>query len=128
VSFAKGPMASRCAPPTRNLTVTSKGVFVVARLSTRPPASFTPAVVAYVIAWRLFIGFGEKFPYGSDSLRAALGFGSRPFFPETTYELEIQVWIPYGLALIGAVLFFVTALYTVWRSLNWVLAGEEPAT
>lgn len=85
------------------------------------------AVVAYVIAWRLFVGFGEKFPYGSDAFRAAFGFGSRPFFPETTYELEIQVWIPYGLALIGAVLFFVTAVYTVWRSLNWVLQGEERA-
>jgi hypothetical protein len=56
---------------------------------------------------------------------AALGMGSRPFFPETTYELEIPVWIPYGLAWIGAALFFVTALYTVWRSLNWVLQGQE---
>lgn len=83
------------------------------------------AIVAYVIAWRLFVGFGEKFPFGSDGLRETLGFGYRPFFAETTYELEIPVWMPYGLAWIGAALFFVTALYTVWRSLNWVLMGRE---
>lgn len=84
-------------------------------------------VVAFVIAWRLWLGFGEKFPYGSDALRGALGMGSRPFFPETSYELEIPVWIPYGLSFLGAALFFVTALYTVWRSLNWVLNGWEEA-
>jgi TRAP-type C4-dicarboxylate transport system permease small subunit len=83
------------------------------------------AIVAYVIAWRLFVGFGEKLPFGSDGLRETLGFGYRPFFAETTYELEIPVWMPYGLAWIGAALFFVTALYTVWRSLNWVLMGRE---
>jgi TRAP-type C4-dicarboxylate transport system permease small subunit len=82
-------------------------------------------VVAIVMAWRLWAGFGEKFPYGSDSLRETLGMGYRPFFPETTYELEIPVWIPYGLALIGLVFFAVTALYTVWRSLNWTLRGWE---
>lgn len=83
------------------------------------------AVVAYVIAWRLYVGFAEKFPHGSDAVRSALGMGPRPFFAETTYELEIPVWIPYGLSLIGAVLFFVTALYTVWRSVNWVARGME---
>lgn len=83
------------------------------------------AIVAYVIAWRLYVGFGEKFPHGSDALRAAFGMGPRPFFAETTYELEIPVWIPYGLSLIGAVLFFITAIYTVWRSVNWVARGME---
>lgn len=83
------------------------------------------AVAAYVIAWRLFVGFGEKFPFGTDGLRATLGFGYRPFFAETTYELQIPVWVPYGLAWIGAALFFLTALYTVWRSFNWVLTGRE---
>jgi hypothetical protein len=71
-------------------------------------------------------GFGEKFPHGSDALRDALGMGTRPFFPETTYELEMPVWIPYGLAFIGAVLFFITSLYTVWRSLNWTPGMEQP--
>jgi TRAP-type C4-dicarboxylate transport system permease small subunit len=85
------------------------------------------AVVAYVILWRIWLGFGEKFPYGSDGLRAWFGFGPRPFFPETTYELEIPTWIPYGLSVLGAALFFIVALYTVWRSINWVSAGYEAA-
>lgn len=83
------------------------------------------AAVAFVMAWRLWAGFAEKFPFGSDALREALGMGARPFFPETTYELELPVWIPYGLAFIGVALFFLTALYTVWRSLNWTLQGAE---
>ncbi len=84
-------------------------------------------IVAYIIAWRLFLGFGEKFPYGSDGMREVLGMGYRPFFAETTYELEIPVWIPYGLSWLGAAFFFVTALYTVWRSWNWVAQGQEQA-
>jgi TRAP-type C4-dicarboxylate transport system permease small subunit len=83
------------------------------------------AIVAFVMAWRLWVGFGEKFPHGSDALRDALGMGTRPFFPETTYELELPVWIPYGLAFIGLAIFFMTSLYTVWRSLNWTIEGME---
>ena len=83
------------------------------------------AVAAYVILWRLWLGFGEKFPFGSDSLRGFLGMGARPFFVETTYELELPVWIPYLAALAGSAMFFIVALYTVWRSLNWVLDGRE---
>ncbi|TCP58745.1 TRAP-type C4-dicarboxylate transport system permease small subunit [Rhodovulum bhavnagarense] len=83
------------------------------------------AVAALVILWRLWLGFGEKFPYGPQYLRDALGMGYKPFFAETTYELQLPVWIPYGLGLIGAVGFFLVALYTVWRSLNWVLVGAE---
>ena len=85
------------------------------------------AIVATVIAWRLFLGFGEKFPHGGDGVRQVLGWGSPPVFAETTYELAIPVWIPYGLAWIGAALFCLTAMYCVWRSLNWVLQGWEPA-
>ena len=84
------------------------------------------ALAAGVILVQLWRGFGEKFPYGSDALRAALGMGPKPFFPETTYELEIPVWIPYGVAVALAALFAATALYTVWRALNWTLDGAEP--
>ena len=80
---------------------------------------------AVIILRQLWFGFAEKFPYGSDALREALGMGYKPFYPETTYELQIPVWIPYGLALLGAVLFVLVALYTVWRSLNWLGAGQE---
>lgn len=82
------------------------------------------AVLAYVIMWRFYLGFGEKFPYFSDPWRDRLSMGFKPFFPETTYELEIPIWIPYGLALIGGVTFFVVSLYTVWRSWNRFARGE----
>ncbi len=84
------------------------------------------AVVAYVMVWRFWLSFGEKFPHGSPEFRNALGMGSPPFFPETTYELELEIWMPYALALIGAAFFFVVSLYTVWRALNWTLDGQEP--
>jgi TRAP-type C4-dicarboxylate transport system permease small subunit len=83
------------------------------------------AVAAIVITRQLWLGFGEKFPYGSDALRGALGMGYKPFFPETTYELEIPIWIPYGIALTMACVFVLVAVYCVWRSLNWVIAGQE---
>lgn len=82
-------------------------------------------LAAVVILAQLWRGFGEKFPYGSDGLRAALGMGARPFFPETTYELEIPVWIPYAAAVALAALFALASLYTVWRSLNWAIEGRE---
>lgn len=85
------------------------------------------ALAAGVILWRLWLGFGEKFPHGSDGLRAALGMGDRPWFPETTYELELPFWIAYGACLPGAVLFFVVALYACLRSARWTRAGREEA-
>jgi len=83
------------------------------------------AIVSLVLLRQLWLGFGEKFPYGSDALREVLGMGYKPFFPETTYELEIPIWLLYGTALFGAALFAVVSIYTVWRSLNWVLDGQE---
>lgn len=83
------------------------------------------ALAALVITRQLWFGFGEKFPHGGDGLRNALGMGSRPFFVETTYELQIPIWMPYSFALVMACIFVVVALYCVWRSLNWVLAGQE---
>ncbi|RMH42337.1 MAG: TRAP transporter small permease [Alphaproteobacteria bacterium] len=85
------------------------------------------AIISGVILWRLWAGFGEKFPYGDKAFRDALGMGPKPFFPETTYELEMPVWIPYGLAVVGAAMFFVVSVYTVWRALNWTLEGREHA-
>ncbi|MCA8884338.1 MAG: TRAP transporter small permease [Rhodobacteraceae bacterium] len=81
---------------------------------------------AGVVLWRLWLGFAEKFPYGSDGVRAAFGMGAKPWSVETTYQLQVPVWIPFGLTLIGAALFFAVGLYTSWRSLNWALAGQEP--
>ncbi|UWQ13020.1 TRAP transporter small permease [Aliiroseovarius sp. M344] len=80
---------------------------------------------AFIILWRLWLGFGEKFPFGSDAVRSIFGMGSKPFFAESTYELEIPLWIPFGLCLIGAAFFLIVAAYSVWRSFNWVLDGKE---
>ncbi|SPF76323.1 hypothetical protein ALP8811_01326 [Aliiroseovarius pelagivivens] len=80
---------------------------------------------AFIILWRLWLGFGEKFPFGSDAIRGVFGMGSKPFFAESTYELEVPLWIPFGLCLIGAAFFLVVAIYTMWRSFNWVLDGKE---
>jgi len=85
------------------------------------------AIAAYIILIQLWHGFGEKFPFCSDAMREALGMGYKPFFPETTYELEIPVWMPYGFALLGAAMFFLVSLFSVWRRLNWVLDGREGA-
>ncbi len=83
------------------------------------------ALISGVLLWRFWLGFAEKFPYGSDALRTKLAMGPKPFFPETTYELEVAIWIPYSMALTGALFFFIISLYTVWRSLNWTLQGQE---
>lgn len=59
---------------------------------------------------RLWLGFGERFPYGGEALRSALGFGPPPFFAETTYELQLPLWIPYGFAVAGLALAFAVSL------------------
>ncbi len=82
---------------------------------------------AAVILWRLWLGFGERFPLGPPGLRGALGLGPAPFFAETTYELQLPLWLPYGICAGAAAIFALTAAYTVWRSLNWMLEGAEPA-
>lgn len=83
------------------------------------------ALASGVLVWQFWIGLGGKMPYGSDGLRQALSMGSKPFFAETTYELSVPIWIPYSFAFIGAFLFFVVSVFTVWRSLNWTLEGRE---
>jgi len=80
------------------------------------------AAAAALILWRLYLGFGEKFPFLPDAWRDALAMGFKPFFPETTYEWQIPIWVPFGMAVVLCALFLVTSLYTVWRSLNRVRA------
>lgn len=78
-----------------------------------------------LILRQLWLGFGEKFPYGSDALRDSLAMGYKPFFPETTYELEVPVWILYGVAVFGAAVMVLVSVYTVFRAARWVLDGQE---
>lgn len=82
-------------------------------------------VASAVILRQLWLGFGEKFPYGSDAVRDALGMSYKPFYPETTYELQVPVWILYGAALLGAAMMVIVGLYTVWRAWGWVRDGQE---
>lgn len=79
-----------------------------------------------VILWRMWLGFGEKFPFGSDGIRAALRLGERPYYTETSYDLLIPVWIPFGLCLPGAAWLVVTCASTTWNSARWMWTGGEP--
>ncbi|MGE4609987.1 MAG: TRAP transporter small permease subunit [Paracoccaceae bacterium] len=49
------------------------------------------AAAAIVIAWRLWLGFGERLPMGSDLLRGLLMLGDRPYYTETTFILRMPV-------------------------------------
>lgn len=82
-------------------------------------------VFAAVILWRLWLGFGEKFPYGSQGLRDALAFGYKPFSVEITYILGMPVWYGYFLCLFGAFFFLVTCFYTVCKSARRLFSGGE---
>ncbi len=66
------------------------------------------ALTAVIIAWRLWLGLGEKIDYG-----------------EETFILGMPVWYGYALGMVGAAAFVLTALFTVWRSLNETLRGRE---
>lgn len=68
-------------------------------------------VVAGIIAWRLEAGLVDKLSYG-----------------ETTFILQMPAWYGYAASLVGAVLFAIVCLYTVWRSLNEWLGRGEPDT
>ena len=82
-------------------------------------------LAAGLILRQLWLGFGAKLPFLPQPLRDVLGFGPAPFFPETTYELAIPVWAPYGVALMLSTLFFAASLATVLRSMVWVRRGYE---
>ena len=66
-------------------------------------------LAAALIAWRLWLGTIDKLSYG-----------------EETYELGLPLGYSYSAAMVGAVLFAVVAFYTMWRSLNEMIVGEEP--
>ena len=44
-------------------------------------------LVAFVVAWRLWMGFGEQVTWFSQPVRDLLGFGYKPFTNNTTYIL-----------------------------------------
>lgn len=79
------------------------------------------SLIALVIVWRMWLGMGERTMWFSQPVRDALGFGYKPFSAETTFILGMPLWVGYAAGLLGAVLFAVVAVFTVWRSLNDLL-------
>lgn len=83
------------------------------------------AIAASVIAWRMWLGLGERLPMGSDTLRTLLMLGDKPYYTETTFILRMPVWYGYALSMVGAAFFAVVCIYTVWRAVNWTIRGQE---
>ncbi|VAX04754.1 TRAP dicarboxylate transporter, DctQ subunit, unknown substrate 3 [hydrothermal vent metagenome] len=67
-------------------------------------------IVASVIFIKMWPGLVEKFTYG-----------------ETTFILGMPVWYGYALGIIGAGMFAITCIYTVWRSFNELVGGRNVA-
>ena len=81
-------------------------------------------IVAFVVAWRLWMGFGEQVTWFEQPVRDVLGFGYKPFTNNTTYILGMPVWYSYFLSFIGAALFTLISVFTCWRALNDLLGRE----
>ncbi len=88
-------------------------------------ANLLVLIVAFVIAWRLWMGFGEQVTWFSQPVRDTLGFGYKPFTNNTTYILGMPVWYGYALSFIGATAFTLISLFTAWRALNDLLGRPE---
>lgn len=82
-------------------------------------------IVAFVIAWRLWMGFGEQVTWFSQPIRDLIGFGYKPFTNNTTYILGMPFWYSYLLSFIGAFSFALISAFTVWRSLNDLLGRDK---
>ena len=85
---------------------------------------FAIALIAIVITWRLWMGMGERVTWFSQETRDLLGFGYKPFSVEETFILGMPTWYGYALGLVGAFLFSLVSVYTVWRSVNEFRYGE----
>ena len=82
-------------------------------------------IVAFVIVWRLWMGFGEQVTWFSQPVRDVLGFGYKPFTNNTTYILGMPFWYSYLLSVIGAFFFTIISIFTVWRALNDLLGRSQ---
>jgi TRAP-type C4-dicarboxylate transport system permease small subunit len=68
------------------------------------------SIAAVIVTWQLWLGFLDKRAYG-----------------ETSMILQMPIWWGYAAGSVAALVFVLTCLYTVWRSLNEVIAGSEGA-
>ncbi|MEM7686938.1 MAG: TRAP transporter small permease subunit, partial [Pseudomonadota bacterium] len=64
-------------------------------------------LVAVIIGWRLWLGMHEMLSNGQE-----------------TYLLGLPIWYGYVGGMIGASLFILTCLYTVWRAWNDIVSGQ----
>lgn len=74
-------------------------------------ANLLMAAAAAVIAWRLWLGMLDKHSYG-----------------ETTFILQIPLWLGYAASMIGAVTFVLVSAWTVWRSLREATGAGSGST
>ena len=67
------------------------------------------SVVSSLILWRLILGTFDKQNYN-----------------ETTFILQFPLWWGYAASIVGAAVFVLVSIYTVWRSFNEMMgAGEQ---
>lgn len=79
----------------------------LAGLSTLSNAAIT--AVAVLIAWHHGLGMMDRMRYN-----------------ESTMILQVPLWWSYAASLVGAWMFALVSLYTVWRSANEMLGEGEP--
>jgi len=80
------------------------------------------SLIAFVITWRIWMGMGERVTWFSQETRDMLGFGYKPFSPESTFILGWPTWYGYAVGVVACVLFTLVSFYTVWRSFNELIA------
>lgn len=97
-----------CAPKRVNLTLILIGNILM-------------FITAFVVAWRLWMGFGEQVTWFDQPLRDFLGFGYKPFTNNTSYILGMPFWYSYLLSFFGAFFFAIISAFTCWRALNDLL-------
>jgi TRAP-type C4-dicarboxylate transport system permease small subunit len=68
------------------------------------------SIVAVIVTWQLWLGFLDKLAYG-----------------ETSMILRMPVWWGYAAASAAALVFVLTCVYTVWRSVNETITGAGDA-
>lgn len=64
--------------------------------------------IAGVLLWRFWLGMGEMITNGQE-----------------TYLLGLPIWYGYVGGIVGAILFLVVSLFTVWRDINDLASGQE---
>jgi len=66
----------------------------------------TISAFAVVIAWRLWLGLADKMAFG-----------------ESTMILALPIWYGYALSMVGAVMFALAAIFSIWKDLHLMSRG-----